>query len=472
MEAGHAAAQPTLGTPNTAAGRPTQALPWRHLLNLSVYWLGINVIWAGLGNVIYQARLREMFGEAYAPGYFAILVTIPVFVSVLVQPTVAAISDYTISRWGRRKPYIFIGTVLDMLFLWALAEARYFEAMVVFVILLQCSSNFAQGPFQGYVPDLVPAKQVGVASGLMGVMIIGGQIVGVAIASLGLVALGQVPYVPGTPEAAAAAQQAFFLPTLALGAIELVTMIILVLTVDEGRGAPPREGRSWLQIALGAWGTDILRQRSYVWLLVSRLFYLMTPAVLTGIGLFYLTQALGMSRADAAGGLFVIAAVLGGVTGIVTFPAARLSDRIGRKRVIYISIGLGMLGMAGVSLAPTFALTVIALVPVGISAGAFLAVDWALMTDIIPKAPTGRYMGISNVATAISSPLGLAIGGTVITLLVLTGLPPELRGLPVPPAEESTFYAIAPRVAMALTIGFLAISAWALRHVDETRRDD
>ena len=472
MEAGQASVEQTTAAAPVALGRPTQALPWRHLLNLSIYWLGINVIWSGLGNVIYQARLREMFGEAFAPGYFAVLITIPVFVSVLVQPTVAAISDYTISRWGRRKPYIFIGTVLDMLFLWALAEARYFEAMVIFVILLQCSSNFAQGPFQGYVPDLVPARQVGIASGLMGVMIIGGQIVGVAIASMGLLALGQIPYAPGTAEAAAAAQQAFFVPTLALGAIELVTMLILVATVDEGRGAPPREGRSWLQIALGAWGTDILRQRSYVWLLVSRLFYLMTPAVLTGIGLFYLTQALGMTRADAAGALFVIAAVLGGITGVVTFPAARLSDRLGRKRVIYISIALGMVGMAGVAAAPTFALTVVALIPVGISAGAFLAVDWALMTDIIPKATTGRYMGISNVATAISSPLGLAIGGTLITLLVLAGLPPELRGLPLPPAEESTWYSTAPRLAMALTVAFLAVSAWALRHVDETRREE
>ncbi len=37
---------------------------------------------------------------------------------------------------------------------------------------------------------------------------------------------------------------------------------------------------------------------------------------------------------------------------------------------------------------------------VGVGGGSFLAVDWALMTDIIPKASSGRFMGISNVATA------------------------------------------------------------------------
>ncbi|MDQ3938787.1 MAG: MFS transporter [Chloroflexota bacterium] len=464
-------AQP-ITKPIAPAGRPTVALPWRHLLNLSIYWLGINVIWSGLGNVMYQSRLREMFGEAFAPGYVAILITVPVFISVLIQPTVAAISDYTISRWGRRKPYIFIGTLLDIVFLWALAEARVFEAMLVFVILLQCSSNFAQGPFQGYVPDLVPPQQVGVASGLMGVMIILGQMVGVGIAGLGLLQLGQSPFLPGTAEAARAAQEAFFVPTLALGAIELVTMLLLVATIDEGRAAPPRGGRTWLQIALGAWGTDILKERSYVWLLVSRLFYLMSPALLTGVGFFYLTQAFGFGNEQTANALLVIAAVFGGTTGLATFPAARLSDRVGRKRIIYASIAIGMLGMAGVALSPTFELTVLSLVPVGISAGAFLAVDWALMTDIIPKATTGRYMGISNVATAISGPLGLSIGAGTVTILVLLGLPPELRSLPIPPAELSMLYEAAPRIAMGLTIVFLAVSALALTRVDETRRED
>ena len=129
-----------------------------------------------------------------------------------------------------------------------------------------------------------------------------------------------------------------------------------------------------------------------------------------------------------------------------------------------------MAGMAGVAVAPSFAWMLPALVLVGLSAGSFLAVDWALMTDIIPKATSGRYMGISNVATAISGPLGRLIAGFVITGLVLLGLPQELWS--AAPAEQSTFYETAPRFAMALTLVFFAISAWALRHVEERRRED
>src|SRR3712207_3806653 len=113
------AAQPSVtGTPaQEPAGRSTRALPTAPLLNLSVYWLGINVIWSGLGYAIFQSRFTAMFGETLATGYAGILETVPLIVAVIVQPTVAAVSDYTVSRWGRRKPYIVVGAVLDVVFL-------------------------------------------------------------------------------------------------------------------------------------------------------------------------------------------------------------------------------------------------------------------------------------------------------------------------------------------------------------------
>ena len=76
-----------------------------------------------------------------------------------IQPTIGALSDYTISRWGRRKPYIAIGATLDVLFLIGIGLSNSYITLVVFLILVQFSSNFAQGPFQGYVPDLVPSAR-------------------------------------------------------------------------------------------------------------------------------------------------------------------------------------------------------------------------------------------------------------------------------------------------------------------------
>ena len=58
-----------------------------------------------------------------------------------------------------------------------------------------------------------------------------------------------------------------------------------------------RDGRSWSSVAAEAWGTDVLRERSFVWLVASRLAILMAGGVLTNLALFYLVRSL----ADGAG---------------------------------------------------------------------------------------------------------------------------------------------------------------------------
>ncbi len=441
------------------SGRPTRELPLSQLLTLSIYWLGINAMWTGLHVLVLPKRMEALFGPAAAGLGLGLITVAGVLVAVLVQPTVGAISDYTETRWGRRKPFIFIGGLLDVVFLWAVASADTFTAVVVALVLLQFSSNFAQGPFQGYVPDLVPARQVGRASGLMGVMIIFGGIVGVGIAGIGYLQLAA-----GMPEPVV--REILFWPTVALGLVELLTMVVLVLTVDEGRRGPSRAGRSWLRIGLSAWGTDILRQRSYVWLLVSRLCYLAMPGVITSYAVFVLERSFMLEPSVAGPFLLINGLVVALATAVATIPAARLSDRIGRKKVIYISFALAAIGVVGVALAPAVELTVLALLPIGFSAGAFLVVDWALMTDIIPKANSGRYMGISNVATASAGPVGLALAGLTLYLVTRAGVPAGGSDL------ESTLLGAAPRAAIASMLVFLAIATLALRRVDETRRED
>ncbi|MDL2335920.1 MAG: MFS transporter, partial [Chloroflexota bacterium] len=315
-----------------------------------------------------------------------------------------------------------------------------------------------------------PKEQVGLASGLMGVMIVIGQVTGAGIGALGLLALKASPFDQGTAAAGDFAQQAFLLPTIGLAVVEVVTMIPLVLFIREGRAAPSREGRSWPRIALSAWGTDILRERNYVWLLVSRLFFLMGPTLPLSLGVFYLRQSLGSSDELAAVQIFIIAAVVGVTTGLATLPAARLSDRYGRKTMIYAGIAIGILGNIGVALAPSFEVALGALVFVGVSSGSFLAVDWALMTDIIPKATTGRYMGISAVATGLSGPLGRFIANPLLTVLIIVGLAAGMN--PATDASQSSFYALGPRLVILLGVVFFVISAWALRRVNPARRED
>jgi len=421
----HASPMPAAG----AVDRPP--LPFSHLLNLSVYWFGIQAVWGGVNGVVLPVRL-EAIDVANSGTLLFITTLLGVAVAILVQPTIGMISDYTITRWGRRKPYIVIGAILDVVFLVGLGMSHTLLAIIAFIVLLQFSSNFAQGPFQGYVPDLVPAAQVATASGLMGVMIVLGQIAGVGVGRLGL------------PDA--------LLPAaVGLGLLELGTALVLVFRVREGSEAPPRPG-TWWQVGTSAWGTDVLRERNVLWVLLVRLLFLGALNITT-LGLFYFARAHGLPQEEAGNMLFLATVIIGVVTAISAYPGARLSDRFGRKRMIWTACALSGTGLLGVAFAPTPTVAILSFVPFGMGAGAFLSVDWALMTDVIPKETTGRYMGILNFGTVAAGPVYLGVAGLVMDRV------------------GAVDFAAGPRAAMLVAAGFVVICAIALLRVNPSRRE-
>jgi len=417
--------------------RPTLTLPLGHLIRISLYWLGLTAIDGAVGLFIQN---RVNFGpfavDPLEVGRVLFLLSIPVAViSILVQPTVGSISDYTVSRWGRRKPYIVIGSVLDVVFLVGIATSNTILMLGAFAALLSVSTNIARGPFQGYVPDLVPEQQVGLASAMVGLMQILGNVTGFVLVTAAVL-MGQI-------------EVAIFVVAL----VELVTMAAVVLRVGEGQPPKPRNGKSWRTIAREVWGTDVLKERSYVWLLASRFFFLMGGAVLVNLILTYLKQThnLGEDAANSTNLVMLVTIVIANVIAII--PSARISDRIGRKPVIYASCVIGFIGILLAALAPAVPLAIVGGALFGASAGTFLAVDWALMTDIIPKASSGRYMGLSNVATTSSTVIAVATAGLLLdTVNINFGL------------------GLGPRAAYLLGGAYYVIAALTLRPVVEPPR--
>src|SRR3954453_12899111 len=208
----------------SATGRPTALLPLGHLVRISLYWLGLTAIDGAVG-LFAQNQLN--FGP-YAVadlevGRTLFLISLPVgIISILVQPTIGSISGYTVSRWGRRKPFIVVGSLLDLVFLIGIASANSVLALAAFTALLSFSTNIARGPFQGYVPDLVADKQVGLASAMVGLMQILGNVVGFLSVTLAVL-FGRI-------------ELAIFVVAI----VELLTMAAVVLRVEPGRPAKPR----------------------------------------------------------------------------------------------------------------------------------------------------------------------------------------------------------------------------------------
>lgn len=415
--------------------RPTALLPLRQLFRISAYWLGLTAIDAAVGLFVTNRLEFDGLVPRAQVGTSMFLIGVgAAIVGILIQPTVGYLSDYTTSRWGRRKPYIVFGSLLDVVFLLGIAAGNSVLVLAAFMLLLSVSTNIARGPFQGYVPDLVAERQVGLASGMVGLMQVLGNVTGFLLVSLS-VSLG-----------------AMHLSLAAVALVELVTMVSVVMRVGNGLPPKPRQGKSWARIAREAWATDILGERSYVWLLVSRLLFLTAGSLLVNFVVIYLGRAFGMTKTEA-NQMYVailVAVVLANVLAIL--PASRLSDRIGRKPVIFLACGVAALGAAIIALAPSIPVALLGAALFGAANGSFLAVDWALMTDIIPRASAGRYMGMSNVATGSAAPLSIAVGGVVLDLVTSAGAEP-----------------LSPRIVFLLALAFFAVAAVTLRPVVEPR---
>jgi MFS family permease len=118
--------------------------------------------------------------------------------------------------------------------------------------------------------------------------------------------------------------------------------------------------------------------------------------------------------------------------------------------VIYAACAVAATGMLIVAVAPSIPVVIVGATLFGAGSGMFLAVDWALMTDIIPKASSGRYMGISNVATATAGIFSLLTGGKLMDIV-----------------NGVATYGDGPRAAFLLAVVYFAVGAVLLRPVVE-----
>jgi MFS family permease len=168
----------------------------------------------------------------------------------------------------------------------------------------------------------------------------------------------------------------------------------------------------------------------------------------------YLSRAFGMTKEEANAMYVAILVVVVAANVLAILPASKLSDRIGRKPLIFMACGFAAAGTVVIAVTPSIPLALVGAALFGAANGSFLAVDWALMTDIIPRASAGRYMGMSNVATGSATPISVALGGVVLDLVTRAGFEP-----------------LSPRVVFILGVAFFAFAAVTLRPVIEPRRD-
>ena len=130
---------------------------------------------------------------------------------------------------------------------------------------------------------------------------------------------------------------------------------------------------------------------------------------------YFLDDRVGYT--DPEGGVFVLTVIYAVMSVATCVVAGRLSDRIGRRK-IFVSVSGVVMAVATALLAvlPHWPVAVAAAAVLGAGFGVFVAVDYALMTEVLPDArDAGRDLGVINIAAALPQVFSPAIAAVLVT---------------------------------------------------------
>ncbi len=406
---------------------PAHISTWQQIA-LNLFWFANNFHWQALLAILIPSEVAKLLGDANKTENLPLVVVWGTLVAFVVNPMTGALSDYARFKLGRRRPFMIIGTVPNVLALIGLAyadqigqavrpllggttNAAVLVTMAVLFLVLQFSNNFANAPWSAIIADKVPASQRGSASGFYGLMSLLGTVAGVVVVGL---------LVNSNANLTVYKTQLLVAYGL-IALIQIVFVAVTVLTVHE-RPLAERRPFTWRVLARLYW-INPRQYPDFVWVLFTRLL------MMIGIwAIFYFLQYYfdDVLRADlvrmhisgeaAVGGFFLPVVMVAAL--LTTVIAGKFSDRVGRKKLVYLAGAVMSVVCLIFIFAQSFTGALVAAAFFGLGWGAYTSVDWALATDVLP--PTDQYgkdMGIWTAAGIIPQVIGIVLGGAVLSAL-------------------------------------------------------
>ncbi|MER6067323.1 MFS transporter [Streptomyces sp. NPDC001817] len=388
----------TVGRSAAALAEPVEPVGrgWTTALSLAngAIWVG----WFGPLQILLAAQAKD-----FAPGsgmsketMLAWVTGAGAVVSLLANPLFGALSDRTTARPGRRTPWIVAGAAGGALSLLLLARAGGAWSMALGWCLVQLTLNAAFAAVTAAVPDRVPRRQRGAVGGWLGAAQILGVVGGTGLATLA-----------GGTGAGYTACAVF----TAAGVLPYV------LRYDDLRLPPEDRPRwSWRGFLAGFWLSP-RRHPDLGWAWLTRFLINLSNSLVLLYLLYYLRDRL--HRPDPAQGVLVLTAV-NSLTLMATVVAGGVwSDRVGRRKPFVVWSGV-LMAVATAALAgwQTWPGAIVAAAVLGVGFGVFTSVDFALMTDVLPRAlDRGKDLGVINVANALPQVAAPALAAPIVTYL-------------------------------------------------------
>jgi len=377
------------------------------LIMMTVFVFPISLIWGTMGMVVLPAEALRLYPDGEAL-YLGIMMTVVAF-SQLVCPVAGQLSDTCRSKWGKRSPYILVGTLITMVCcvgLWFSSSSRIPLLYLIALFVSQVGLNIVYTAQASLVPD-TNKENMGNASGIIGVWQISGTFVGMCW----LVATHETDY-----------HYSYGLYLILL----TVATAVLCLITERPTDTDPEIVFSWAKL-MSSFSIDMDEDWDFFLVFIGRMFFYISTSCQT-FSFYYFRDMLEMEDEGTIRKRLAIVGILGTGIGLcASYPLGKLSDNpnVGRKTLIYFSCISMAIVYVGYCLVPLFfegqdAMNAVYVLGslYGFAVSGYTSVDYALAIDCLPETQKGssEALGLWGIAGFIGASAGPLVGGLLIQL--------------------------------------------------------
>ncbi|MFC4942033.1 MFS transporter [Pseudonocardia sp. GCM10023141] len=382
-------------TGGSALAEPTVNVRPRWVLSYSAAWIGVFIALFGPLQILLPRQIEALAPDTKEASLALVLGCGAAF-ALVANPLFGALSDRTTSRFGRRRPWILVGTAGGFLAIVLLSSASTIVMVVIGWCAVQTMVNGSYSALSAVVPDQVPAKQRGTAAGFFGLA----QIVGIATGTVIATVSGDT-----------------VVGYLVCGGCLVITAVpFLFQRGDRILARHDRPALTWAAVRGVLW-VNPRRHPDFGWGWLTRFLMNLANSVALLYLFFFLKDSVGL--ADPAAGVLILT----GINIVATFGSVAISgiwsDRIGKRRVFVCGAGLTMAAaMLLLAVWTTWPGAILAAIVLGIGFGGYTAVDFALLTQLLPaSADRGKDLGVLNIAGSLPQVIAPVIAAPIVTNL-------------------------------------------------------
>ena len=395
-------------------------LSFWQMWNLSFGFFGVQIAYA-----LQSANISRIFATLGAdPHTLSFFWVLPPLMGMIVQPIVGAMSDKTWCRFGRRKPYLYVGSIVAVIVMALLPNSGSFNLTVkaalgfgaVMLMLLDTSINMAMQPFKMMVGDMVNEEQKTKAYSIQSLLCNAGSLVGYLF-----------PYFFTWIGIKNTAPEGMIPPSVTwsfyIGAAILILCVMFTGVkvkemnpeeyaafhgIEPAKKDEPKEKTNIIKLLIDApaafWQIGLVQ--FFCWFAFLYMWNNTTGAIAENVwGTVDAKSAAFQSAGDWTGVLFAVQAV-GSILWALVLPLFR-NEKVGYS----LSLLLGAVGFISTYFIANQYMLFVSFLLIGCAWAAMLAMPFAMLTNSLSGKAMGTYLGLFNCTICLPQIVAALVGG-------------------------------------------------------------